>query len=63
MFYRRLNPEIGQVAVLHKGMPHATELRFLTLALSVQSGVGIGRRGVRVIRERLPVKVHRVVSA
>lgn len=51
------------VAVLHKGMPHVTELRFLSLALSVQSGVGIGGRGVRVIRECLPVEVYRIVSA
>ena len=44
-------------AVLHQAVADEAELRLLARSLAVEPGIGIGRRGMRLVRPLLPVEV------
>ncbi len=50
------------VAVLHQHAPGITQLGLFAGALTCQLGIGIGRRGMRRITPRFPVKIHRWIA-
>src|SRR3954469_9674691 len=45
------------VAVLHQSMPHEAQLRLLALSLTVEPGIPIGGRGMRIVRPLLAMEV------
>jgi hypothetical protein len=45
------------VAVFHQAVPHEAQLRLLALSLAVEPGIGIGGRGMRIVRPLLAMKV------
>jgi hypothetical protein len=44
-------------------MPHEAKLRLLAWPLAIEPGLGIGGRGVRVVRSLLAVKIRLLVAA
>ena len=59
----RFNINHQAVTVLHQGVPHVAQARFVARALLEEPRLIIGRRSVRLIAALLPFEVHRRILA